>query len=74
MFLSRCKGNIFFKKPKRIVQNLMAVNVFRNTVNLLRGSRQLFPGARVNLFSMDRQQGITVLQYYSITEAITAKK
>ena len=52
----------------------MAVNVLRNTVNQLRGSRQLYPGARVNLFSMDRQQGITVLQYYSITEAITAKK
>ena len=52
----------------------MAVNIFRNTVNQLRGSRQLFPGARVNLFSMDRQQGITVLQYYSITETITAKK
>jgi len=52
----------------------MAVNVFRKRDNHLRGSRQLYPGARVNLFSMDRQQGITVLQYYSITEAITAKK
>jgi len=33
------------------------VNVFRNMVNQLRGSRQLCPSARVNLFSMGRHTG-----------------
>ena len=53
-----CQRSVLYiplQKQMNSKQYPYEVNVLRKRVNHLRESRQLSPGARVNLFSMDRQ-------------------